>query len=182
MQDAGVDIIDSSHEALYDRFASTILVYLLAQVAHAQDAEDLLLDVFVAALGDTTLDTLSSERQLAWLRRVARNKVIDRYRHNALITQFPLEQALTKEDTNLTPEQFTEQQESLYILHQALARLSPLQQELLHLRYAQELRLAEIGTILDRSEGAVRKLLTRTLRQLHQIYTTLEQGDRNETF
>jgi RNA polymerase sigma factor (sigma-70 family) len=182
MQDANVDIIYSSHEALYDRFASTILTYLLSQVAHAQDAEDLLLDVFVAALNDTTLATLSPERQLAWLRRVARNKVIDRYRHNALITQFPLEQASTKEDSNLTPEQYTEQQENLAILKQALARLSPLQQELLHLRYTQEMRLAEIGTLLDRSEGAVRKLLTRTLRQLHQIYTTIEQGDRNETF
>ncbi|MBA2393405.1 MAG: sigma-70 family RNA polymerase sigma factor [Ktedonobacteraceae bacterium] len=182
MQDAGVDIIDSSHEALYDRFASTILTYLLTQVAHAQDAEDLLLDVFVAALSDTTLDTLSPERQLAWLRRVARNKVIDRYRHNSRIALFPLEQAQAKEDASLTPEQFTEQQEGLRTLHQALARLSPLQQEVLQLRYTQELRLAEIGTILDRSEGAVRKLLARTLRQLHQIYTKIEQGECNETF
>ncbi len=176
MQDASVDSIDSSHEALYDRFASTILAYLLTQVAHAQDAEDLLLDVFVVALSDTTLDTLSPERQQAWLRRVARNKVIDRYRHNSLITLFPLEQAQAKEDVSLTPEQFMERQESLCTLHQALARLSPLQQEVLQLRYRQELRLAEIGTIIDRSEGAVRKLLARTLRQLHQIYTMIEQG------
>ena len=110
------------------------------------------------------------------MRRVARNKVIDRYRHDALIAQIPLEQALAKEDSGLTPEQFTEQRESLSTLHRALARLTPLQQELLHLRYTQELRLAEIGMLLDRSEGAVRKLLARTLRQLHQIYTTLEQG------
>lgn len=176
MQNADVDTIHRSHEVLYDRFASTILIYLLQQVTQQQDAEDLLLDVFVAALSDTRLDKLSPERQLTWLRRVARNKVIDRYRHNALITQLPLEQALTKEDFRLTPEQYTEQQESLAILRQALARLSPLQQELLHLRYTHELRLTEIGSILDRSEGAVRKLLARTLKQLHEIYTTLEQG------
>jgi len=176
MQNADVDTIHRAHEALYDRFASTILSYLLQQVAQRQDAEDLLLDVFVAALNDTRLDELAPERQLIWLRRVARNKVIDRYRHNALITQLPLEQALTKEDFRLTPEQYAEQQESLHILRQALAHLSPFQQELLQLRYTHELRMAEIGTILDKSEGATRKLLARTLRQLHQIYTTIEQG------
>ena len=176
MQNANVDTIQRSHEALYDRFASTILIYLLQQVTPVQDAEDLLLDVFMAAFSDTLLDTFSSERQLAWLRRVARNKVIDRYRHNILITQLPLEQALTKEDARVTPEEYAEQQESLQILRQAIKRLSPLQQELLSLRYTQELRLGEIGTILDKSEGAVRKFLARTLRQLHQEYSTIEQG------
>ena len=176
MQNADIDIIHRLHEALYDRFASTILTYLLQQVTSPQDAEDLLLDVFMAALNDTMLDKLSPERQLAWLRRVARNKVIDRYRHNALITQLTLEQALTKEDSRLTPEQYTEQQESLYFLRRALSRLSPLQRELLSLRYTHELRLAEIGNILNRSEGAIRKLLARTLHQLHQIYIRIEQG------
>jgi RNA polymerase sigma-70 factor (ECF subfamily) len=40
------------------------------------NAEDLLLEVFVAALNNQHLSHLGDEQQLAWLRRVARNKVI----------------------------------------------------------------------------------------------------------
>jgi RNA polymerase sigma factor (sigma-70 family) len=177
MQNVHVDIIPGAlDEALYNRFASTILIYLMQQVANPQDAEDLLLEVFIASLSNTTLSELSPERQLAWLRRVARNKVIDRYRHNTLITLLPLDQALTKEDHALTPEEYAERQESLHFLYQALGQLSPLQQELLRLRYRKDLRFAEIGTILGKTEGAIRKLLARTIRQLHQIYTTMEKG------
>ena len=81
---------------LYQRYASTILAYVCQQVASRQDAEDLLVEVFMAAHTNASLSTLSEERQLAWLRRVARNKVIDRYRHAALLTTLPLEQIVTR--------------------------------------------------------------------------------------
>jgi len=70
----------SSGNTFYLRFAPTILAYLSQQVPTLQDAEDLLLEVFMAALKYEMLINLSEERQLVWLRRVARNKVIDRYR------------------------------------------------------------------------------------------------------
>src|SRR5713226_3551449 len=70
--------------SLYDRFAATIFTYLSQQVPNEQDAEDLLLEVFLAALKSDSLSQQSAQAQLAWLRRVARNKVIDRYRHTAL--------------------------------------------------------------------------------------------------
>ncbi|HEU5227672.1 MAG TPA: sigma-70 family RNA polymerase sigma factor [Ktedonobacteraceae bacterium] len=163
---------------LYDRFAPAILSALLQQVAHPQDAEDLLLEVFMAALQSSVLEQLPPERQLAWLRRVARNKVIDRYRHHALVTLLPLEQAHTQEDQALTPEQHAEHQEKLDWLAHALVQLSSSQQELLRLRYSHELRLAEIAAIVGRSEGAVRKQLARTIRQLQKLYTRLEKEDQ----
>jgi len=81
---------------LYHRFASPILIYLCQQVSDEQDAEDLLLEVFVAALNNETFSSLSAERQLAWLRRVARNKVIDRYRHITLLTILPLQDVCSR--------------------------------------------------------------------------------------
>ena len=161
---------------LYLRFASPILTYLCQQVSNEQDAEDLLLEVFVAALNNETFSTLPSGRQLAWLRQVARNKVIDRYRHNAHITMLPLEQALETEDGELTPEQRAEEQENYEHLYQALAHLSPLQQELIQLRYSRGLRLVEIAHLLHKPEGTVRSSLTRTLHQLRTIYNQIEKG------
>src|SRR5215467_14875324 len=100
--DNAQNAVDST---FYDRFAGIIFQYLLQQVSNEQDAEDLLLEVFLAALQDKSLNNLPAARQLAWLRRVARNKAVDRYRHSARLTMLPLEQARDTEDEGLTPQQ-----------------------------------------------------------------------------
>ncbi len=168
---------DSPGNTLYLRFASTILTYLSQQVANFQDAEDLLLEVFIAAFKYERLADLPAERQMAWLRRVARNKVIDRYRHTALLALLPLEQAAEMEDHQLTPEQRVERQEKYTHLSQALRQLSPTQQELIQLRYGEGLSFAEIAGMLARPEGTLRKLLARTLRQLRTHYDQIERGE-----
>jgi RNA polymerase sigma factor (sigma-70 family) len=160
----------------YTRFAPTIFAYLSRQAASRQDAEDLLLEVFLSASKEAMLEELSEERQLAWLRRVARNKLVDYYRHQRLINWLPLTQASELVDERLTPEEQTEQQEEYARLLQALKRLSPDQQEVIRLRYGYELRFAEIAGMLERSEGTVRKMLTRALRQLRVSYEQLERG------
>lgn len=165
---------DEGDGSLYDRFALTILTYLCQQLSHEQDAEDLLVEVFLAAFNNEALPCLPAVRQLAWLLRVARNKVVDRYRHLALLTLVPLELAREMQDSSPTPEQYTEQQESYERLYRALDQLSPLQRELIRLRYTKSLRFFEIAGILEKSEGAVRKLCTRTLQQLREIYQQTE--------
>ncbi len=162
---------------LYMRFAPTIFAYLSRQVTNLQDAEDLLLEVFLKAHVDKAmLEELPEERQLAWLRRVARNKVIDRYRHTTLLALLPLEQAAEMEDEQLTPEQRVERQENYTRLYQALRQLSPAQQELIQLRYGNGLSFAEIAGMLARPEGTLRKLLARTLRQLRTHYDQIGRG------
>ncbi len=163
---------------LYDRFAVPIFHYLLQQVSNKQDAEDLLLEVFLAALQNESLSSLPDGRQLAWLRRVARNKVIDRYRHIALLNLLPIEQALEMEDTALTPEQYTEQRENYERLYLSIAQLTSLQRELIGLRYRNGLPFCEIAGALGKSEGTVRQLFVRTLRQLRAIYDQLERGEQ----
>jgi RNA polymerase sigma-70 factor (ECF subfamily) len=158
------------------RFAPTILAYLSQQVPNLQDAEDLLLEVFMTALKYEMLANLSEGRQLAWLRRVARNKVIDRYRHTTLLTFLPLEQAAEMEDHQLSPEERVERQEKYARLSQALRHLSPIQQELIQLRYGNDLHFAEIAAMLAKPEGTLRKLLARSLRELRTHYNRLERG------
>jgi RNA polymerase sigma factor (sigma-70 family) len=167
---------DEGNRLLYDRFTLTIFTYICRHVSNKQDAEDLLVEVFLAAFTNEALSSLPAERQLAWLRSIARNKVIDHYRHIALLNLLPIEQALAMEDTVLSPEQYVEQQESYERLYLVIERLSPLQRELLWLRYTKSLRFCEIAGILEKSEGAVRKLYSRTLQQLRGIYQQTEGG------
>ncbi len=169
---------NSVEGTLYDRFAVPLFQYLCQQVSTKQDAEDLLLEVFLAALQDESLSSLPQGRQLAWLRRVARNKVVDHYRHVALLNLLPIEQALKMEDTALSPEQYTEQQENYERLYQSIARLTVLHRELVRLRYRNGLRFADIAVVLGKPEGTVRQLLVRTLRRLRMIYDQLERGEQ----
>ena len=165
-------------QELYDRYASTLLSYLYCQVSSRQDAEDLLLEVFVAALHNQHLFRLSDEQQLAWLRRVARNKVIDQYRHGAVLSLLPLEQVQETEDDELTPERRAIQQEQYEHLYRSLEQLSPLEQQLIRLRYGNGLRLVAIADILEKPDGTVRKLLARTLRKLRAGYEQQEKGGK----
>ncbi len=171
------EVLNIEMNGLYERFAETLLAYLCQQISDRQDAEDLLLELFLAALKNTSLARLPASRQLAWLRRVARNKVIDHYRHKALLTVQPLRQTQEFEDPSLTPEMRVEQQEEHSWLLQAIEQLSPHQRELVRLRYVQELQLTQIAALMEKSEGTVRKTLSRTLRHLRMLY---EQHQRRE--
>jgi RNA polymerase sigma-70 factor (ECF subfamily) len=167
---------DSQVNKLYSRFAPTIFAYLKLQVASLQDAEDLLLEVFVRACkhGQQFAD-LPAERQLAWLRRVARNLAIDHYRHRAVLTLLPLEEASETASDELTPEEYIEQQERYEQIKRMLDQLTPLQNELIQLRYIHGLRFSEIAILLDKPETTVRQWLVRTLQRLRKLYDKAER-------
>lgn len=92
---------------LYDRYGALILAYLRRHTASLEDAEDVLLDIFVAALEQDQLAAVPEEARVRWLQRVARNKVVDHYRWSARALAVPLEQETESlaMETALTPEQ-----------------------------------------------------------------------------
>src|SRR5260370_6008121 len=94
---------DEGNRTLYNRFTLTIFTYICQHVSNKQDAEDLLVEVFLAAFNNEALTSPPAERQLAWLLRVTRNKMVDRYRHLALLTLVPVELAGEIEDGATTP-------------------------------------------------------------------------------
>ncbi len=159
---------------LYRLHASRIFAFIYRQVASQQDAEDILLEVFLAA-HKAHLVGLAMEQQIAWLQQVARRKVIDLYRRRQPAIVVPLEHAVTISDSTLTPEQQSIQREAYERLYQALGQLSPLEQQVIHLRYGNGLRFAQIAEILDKPEGSLRGLLSRTLRRLRTNYPEEER-------
>ncbi len=162
--------------SLYDRHAPAILAYLCQHISSVQDAEDVLVEVFLAALNRPGFSDLAVEHQRAWLRRVAHNKVIDLLRKMTRLTFTSLDEAMEYESSELTPEEENVRQESYFHLHRCLARLGPEQQELIRLRYGEGLRLVEIAALLHKPEGTVRKQLLRTLNRLRTLYTHISYG------
>jgi RNA polymerase sigma-70 factor, ECF subfamily len=169
---------DSPGAVLYRQYAPAIFAYLYRELASREEAEDLLLEVFLAALQRKNFMTNGQKGQQAWLWRVASNKVADHYRH---VTRHPsvslnsIAEAIDENDT-FAPESVTLKQEEYAHLHARLQDLSELQREVLLLRYGHRLSCAEIATVLGKSEPAIRMFLSRTLQLLRTVYHTQEEG------
>jgi len=163
---------DNAGAALYQRYAGSIFAYARLHTSTWEDAEDLTLEVFTAALEQKSLSWLKEKQQLVWLRRVAQNKLVDRYRRSHHVSLLPLEQVVEtlQAEEALAPEQVVVRREELERLSSAVGKLPPLQQQVLQLRLGDGLRFAEIAVLLDKREAAVRKLYSRTLALLRTIY------------
>jgi RNA polymerase sigma-70 factor (ECF subfamily) len=65
-----------------------------------------------------------------------------------------------------SPEEVAEASEERSELHEAILRLAADRQQLLVLKFSQQLSNEEIATIMGRSEGAIKALLHRTVKGL----------------
>lgn len=160
-------------ELFYRRHMPAVMSYVNRHISSREDAEDLLVEVFTAALEQhEKLGRFSDQEQFRWLWRVAHNKIVDFYRRTKRRPARPLEpqDAELYEDPALTPEQTVLLQEECTWLRLHLGRLSQPQQEILRLHFVAGLRCIEIAQLLNKSSGAVRMLLTRALRSLRSIY------------
>jgi RNA polymerase sigma factor (sigma-70 family) len=167
-----------SHIAgLYQRYSPELLLSLRRHVASPEDAEDLLLEVFLAALEKPHLSNLSEQEQLAWLRRVAHNKLVDFYRRNTRRPSLPLEDVQYElyDEDDRAPEIVALDHEEHALLRSYLASLPQIQQEVLRLRFAEDLHCPEIAKRLNKSDGAVRTMLSRVLHLLRNIYANSEE-------
>jgi RNA polymerase sigma-70 factor (ECF subfamily) len=171
----------SSDAALYDRYAHIIFVYVRFHTSSREDAEDMTLEVFTAALEHNNLAGLTAKEQLTWLRRVARNKLVDSYRRNYRHPTLPIDELAETiyEDERHSPEHIALRQETYGQLHKAISSLPALQQQVVQLRFGYGLRFADIAILLNKREAAVRKLISRTLTYLRSIYDQDQQGGHN---
>lgn len=75
---------------LYEQYASNILLYAYQHTSSYQDAEDIVVTVFLAAIEDKRFLTMNENEQLSWLRRVAHNKLVDSHRYAKSHSQLSL--------------------------------------------------------------------------------------------
>lgn len=151
---------------LYERYVDRIYAYIYYRMGDAREAEDLTARVFYRALSHIPTYNQRGAPFAAWLYRIAHNLIAnwrrDRWRHPEL----PLDQLLTMRTRDATPHAQAERAEEERLLLEAMRCLPPERQQLLILKFVDELSNAQIGEILGRSEGAVKSLYHRTLLTL----------------
>ena len=181
MQDQEVPSLEHSlYGELYRRYAPGLFAYAFQHVASREDAEDIVLDVFLSVLQNQRFLTFDEQKQARWLWTITRNKMIDHYRHSVRHPQLSIDWLAEPlyEDGNLAPEELSLKQEEYTQLYKALQTLPKLQQEALRLRFGHILKCDEIASALGKSEGAVRMILVRALRGLREIYKNQGKGGK----
>ena len=159
--------------ALYDRYVEAVYRYVFYRVRNDADAEDLVSDVFMRAL--RAIPRYEPRVAfLAWLYRIARNAVIDRARRSR--TQISFEDALAHPGVD----QVVEPDASILALSDkvavrgALAKLTPLQQEVIVLRFVEGYSTHEIAGLVGKREGTVRGIQFRALEALRALIPSRE--------
>lgn len=169
-QQTGIDDI-ADDGILFSRHGQAMFAYVRLHTSSREEAEDLTQEIFITALEHDNLVGLKDGEQLAWLRRVAHNRLIDRYRRatrSPIVVQDEVVEMMLLDET-ANPEQMALQREKYAHLHQAIQTLPLVQQQLLRLRYGDGLPFAEIAILLNKREEALRKLLSRTLATLRML-------------
>jgi len=154
-------------DLLFQEHARTVLAYLVHRLPTLPDAEDVLDDVFLAALHASSSGQILTR---GWLLVTAQRRSADFYRKRqrgiTLTTSDAAEEQHAGESSE--PEWLTLRGEEQRELLRLVARLPQEQQEVLALRFAAGLQSPEIGEMVGKRADAVRALLARALRRLRE--------------
>ena len=152
---------------LYDEYAPLIYAYLYRRVQDAQLAEDLTGEVFVRMLRAIQARRFWHTSFRGWLYRIAHNLVVDHYRKQPPMPAIELDEQLVADQDD--PESAAADWLSRRRLRSAISQLTPDQQQVLALRFGEQLTAREAGEAMDKSVSAIEALQHRGLAALRRI-------------
>ena len=150
---------------LYDLYIERIYRFVYYKVRSKEEAEDLVSDIFLKCwnyLISKPSNGITSFSGLIY--KIARNVVIDSYRKKAKNNEYPLEAAFMLAEDDCT-EKIEIKQDVEYLLS-LIAKLKYEYQEVVMLRYVEELSIKEIAKIVNKKQTAVRVTLHRAVKKL----------------
>ena len=165
----------SALEELYLIHFDRIYSYLHMSVGSRHDAEDLTARVFQRANQHLPRYTERGLPFSAWLYRIAHNSVANWHRDEGRRRALPLNGSVLTDLRAESPEETVEDQRRRDQLLKALRCLPDERQHLIVLKFVEQLSNAEIGVIMNRSEGAIKSLYHRTLLALRDELEQLEK-------
>jgi RNA polymerase sigma-70 factor (ECF subfamily) len=154
---------------LYERYVDKIYSYVYYRTGHQHEAEDLTAKVFFQALSHLPRFVQRGLPFSSWLYRIAHNVVANWYRDRSRRKTVSLDglDSLGRATSDGLLHRVA-QDEWRLSLTEAVRRLPPERQELLILKFVEQLPNAQIGQIMGRSEGAIKSLYHRTLLALRE--------------
>ena len=160
--------------ALYHASLPYVYGYLLARCGRAVLAEELTSETMLAAVDALKRDAGPASLSTSWLLGIARHKLVDYWRR------------LEREERSfqMIGSQQTEAEDPWDVhldslrARATLETLSPQHRAVLTLRYLDDLPVAEVADILDRTLHATEALLVRARQAFRRAYSEQEDAER----
>ncbi len=168
---------------LYERYVDSIYNYIYYRTSNHHEAEDLTARTFYRALKQIPRYKDRGAPYSAFLYRIAHNLVANWYRDNSQRQFISFDELvvtmLRREDPSIIAEDKAQKKDDRDMLLRMVRRLPPDRQQLLVLKFAEQMSNVEIGQVMGRTEGAIKSLYHRTLVALREELAK-ERGEDHE--
>lgn len=161
---------------IFDYLYEKIFRYISFKV-DGEEVEDLVSEVFLRVVSQLEKYKLPEKQKSgfsAWVFRIAHNIVIDFYRKKKNDVSFDDpetgEDRFHIPDTEPLPDESVQKQFESQKIREILAKLSPANREVLELRYLEEFSNTEIAHITGKTEGNIRIMQMRALREMRKHF------------
>jgi RNA polymerase sigma-70 factor (ECF subfamily) len=154
---------------LYDHYQGSIYRFVFYRTRSHSLAEDLTSETFLRALRNMSGFRWQGKDFGAWLMTIARNLCTDHFKAGRTRLELTTEDMGAHDDATEGPENAVLAGLTNEVLLDGLRKLSDEQRDCLIMRFLQGLSIAETAAVLGRSEGAVKQLQLRGVRNLAKL-------------
>ena len=154
---------------LYETYYDQIHRYISFKCGNQIEAEDLTGDVFLRMLESIDRFEFQGFPFTSWLYRIAHNLVVDHFRRKGRRPTVPLENVLNSADgVDAEMENWAQLSWTMRDVVEAMKDLTDLQHEVITLRFAAGLSIAETANAVGRRENAVKALQHAGIQKLRK--------------
>jgi RNA polymerase sigma-70 factor, ECF subfamily len=154
---------------LYDHYQGSVYRFVYYRTRSQALAEDLTSETFLRALRNMSGFRWQGKDFGAWLMTIARNLCTDHFKAGRTRLEQPTEDMGAHDDATEGPENAVIASLTNEVLLDGLRQLSDEQRDCLIMRFLQGLSIAETAAVLGRSEGAIKQLQLRAVRNLAKL-------------
>jgi RNA polymerase sigma-70 factor (ECF subfamily) len=154
---------------LYDHYSRSVYRFIYYRVSSQVLAEDLTSETFFRALRSMASFQWQGKDFGAWLTTIARNLVVDHFKAGRTRLETTTDDFSDRTEVTAGPEEEVLAGLTNEVLREAMGKLPAEQQECLVLRFLNGQSIAETAKALGRSEGAIKQLQLRAVRNLAKL-------------
>lgn len=158
----------SAFGSLYDRYQPMIYRFVAVKVGRREDAEDITHQVFMSAW-----QSIGGYRDMghpfsSWLYRIARNQIIDYYRarkQDVSLEMLDVESIVGAAVSQIDLSAKLDLEKTI----RAVRQLKPDYQDVVFMRFVEDLSIQETARAMKRSQGAIKLLQHRAIKELQKL-------------
>jgi RNA polymerase sigma-70 factor (ECF subfamily) len=151
---------------LYEDNFDRIYRYCAIKIGDRTEAEDMTQQVFLNAIKSLPSYKFKGMPFSSWLYRIAHNQIVDYLRKKSRRAMVPIDETVAADDD---PREETEIKLQMEELAEATKKLTAAQREVISLRFAAELSIAEVARAMGKSEGAIKALQHSAIAALRRV-------------